>query len=103
MKPAAGERPGGSVLVVPIPRHDDVAARQDLAALADDDVAILGVDDADLDIGTGDADRSQPLRPARMRAVGMHRLRKPGDRHRRLALAVDLLQLRAEEIERALE
>src|SRR5471032_2147949 len=41
--------------------------------------------------------------PARMVALGVLRLREAGDRHRRLALAVDLREARAEEGERALQ
>jgi hypothetical protein len=43
------------------------------------------------------------LLPVGMRLVGVHRLVDPGDRHRALALTVELIELGAEQLQRTLE
>ena len=64
---------------------------------------VVVVDDADLDVGAGDADALQAVAPAGMIAVGVVRLRQGGDRHRRLALPVDLGQAWTEDGEGVLQ
>jgi hypothetical protein len=53
--------------------------------------------------GARHAARPQPLAPPRMRAVGVHALVQPGDRHRRLALPEQLVEPRPEQPQRLFE
>ncbi len=61
------------------------------------------VDDAHLDVGAGHADALQALATPRVISIGVVGLRQRRDRHRRLALTVDLGEARAEDLERLLE
>ena len=96
VQPAAAQGLGGGLGLVPVAGHDDVAADDDLADLADRKLAVGVVDDADLDVGAGDADALHAVAPAGMVPVGVVGLGQGGDRHRRLALPVDLGQARPE-------
>ena len=88
---------------VPVAGHDHVAADDHLADLAGGELAVVVVDDADLDVGAGEADALQAVPPPGMVPVGVVGLGQRGDRHRRLALPVDLGQAGAEHVEGVLE
>src|SRR5205814_7922687 len=72
VQPAAAQRIAARGLVAPIAGHDDVAATDNLASLADGQVAILTVDHADFHVGARQARRAQPLEPARMGKLRLH-------------------------------
>ena len=89
------QRLAGRLGVVPVAGHDDVAADDDFAPLAGRELGPVLVDHADLDVGARDPGRGDPAVAARLEAdvVGDRQHR---DRHRRLALAVDLDEDRPE-------
>ena len=62
VQPAAAQRLGGGLGLVPVAGHHHVAPDQDLADLAGGELAVVVVDDADLDAGAGDADALQRSR-----------------------------------------
>ncbi len=100
MQPPVANRIGGRIGLFPVARHHDVAAHDDLADLAGRKSGPVAVDDSDLDVGPGHADALDTFAPAWVIAVGVIGLRQRGDRHRRLALAVDLGEARSEDLER---
>ena len=100
-EPAVAQRLRGRLRVAPVARHHRVAADDDLAGRADREIAAVAIDDAHFDERLRDADRLDPLRPARIGVVGEVRARERGDRHRRFALAVDLDEARAHRRQRA--
>ena len=59
VQPAAPQRLGGGLGLVPVAGHHHVAPDHDLADLAGRELAVVVVDDADLDVGAGDADALQ--------------------------------------------
>jgi hypothetical protein len=77
-----------------------VAAAQNLAGLAGRHGAVLAVRRDHLDAGERPARGGEPRLPARMIAVGDVLFGERGDRHRALALAVDLREPRTEAVER---
>ena len=103
VQPASPQRLGGGIGLLPVAGHDHVAPDHHLADLAGGEVAVGVVDDADLDVGAGDADALQAVPPPGMVPVGVVCLGQGGDRHRRLALPVDLGQAGAEDGEGVLQ
>src|SRR6266568_1237544 len=103
MQPAAAQSLGVGRRIFPIAFHDAVAAGHDLADLAGRHFVVIVVDHTDEHAGARHAARAEPLAPARIAGIGMETLGKPGDRHRRLALAVKLIEPRSEEAERLFE
>src|SRR5215472_4628655 len=99
MQPAAAQGLGRSRRVPPIALHYAIALGYDLADIAGRQLAVVIVDDFDEDAGARHTARAEPLTPARMRLVGVHTLIEPGDCHRRLALAVELVEAGAEDPE----
>ena len=98
-QPAVAQRLGRGGGVAPVAGHHDVAAADDLADLARRERPPVGADDRDLDAAARPADRAED-RLVGERVVGAAQAR---DRHRRLALAVDLREHRAEGGERLLQ
>src|SRR4029079_6419287 len=103
VQPGAPQRLGGGIGLVPVAGHHHVAADHHFADLAGGELAAVVVDDTNLDARAGDAYSRHAVAPAGMVAVGMVRLRQGGDRHRRLALPVDLGQAGTEEGEGVLQ
>ena len=102
VQPAFPQSLGRGVRLVPVAGRDHVAPDHHLTDLAGGEFAAV-VHDADLDIGTGDADALHTVRPPGMVPVGVVCLGQTRDRHRRLALPVDLGQPGTEHGERVLE
>jgi hypothetical protein len=102
VQPAVPQRLGGGIGLVPVAGHDHVAPDHHFADLGGGEFPAVLVDDADLDVGARDADALQALPPPGMVSVGVVCLGQGGDRHRRLALPVDLGQAGAEDTERVL-
>jgi hypothetical protein len=100
VQPAFPQGLGGGMRLVPVTGHDHVAPDHHLTDLVSGQIAAV-LDDADLDVGTGDADALHAVPPSRVVPVGVVCLGQGGDRHRRLALPVDLGQARTEHSERA--
>ena len=86
MEPAAAQGFGIGYRVLPIALHHAVAAGDHLADFTRRDIAFLLVDDPDQHAGPRIAAGGEPVRPARVVAVGVQPLRQAGDRHRRFAL-----------------
>ena len=103
VEPPAAQRGGGRLGVAPVALHHRVAAHQHLAGRSSRQGSIVLVGDEDLDPGLGDADRRETLQVPRMRAVGEVLAAERGDRHRALALAVDLDEALAHHRERVLD
>ena len=103
MQPASTQRLGGGIGLLPITGHHHVASHHHLADLAGGEVAVGVVDDADLDVGSRDADALQTVLPPGMVPVGVVGLGQGGDRHRCLTLPIDLGETRAEDGEGVLQ
>src|SRR5207248_9724711 len=71
VQPAAAQRLGIGGGVLPIALHDAVALGHYLADLAARHFPVVLVDHLDQHAGAGDAARTQPFAPARVRAVGV--------------------------------
>src|SRR6266536_1587932 len=102
VQPAAAQRCRARFRVAPITRHHHVAAAQNLPGLAGRQLAVLRVGDLDFDARIRPAGGRQPVEPARIAASRDLLTRERADRHRALALAVDLRQPRAESFQRLL-
>ena len=103
MQPAAAQRVGGRLRLVPVALHDQVAAHDDLPHLAGRPASILVVDDPHayrrrLAPGRGQAPDLDGIAAGHVLGLGQQRTR-----HRRLALAEDLHEDRAERRQRRLQ
>src|SRR3984893_17791268 len=103
MQPAAAQCLVRRFRVLPIAFHHAIALRDDLTDLAGRQLAVAIVDDLDEDPGARHAARPEPLAPMRMVRVGVHALVEPSDRHRRLALTIELVEARGEETQGTIE
>src|ERR687898_742748 len=98
-KPSASNAPMSPVWSQPPLSAFAVASADDLADLARRQRAVVGVEHLHLDIGARDARGAEALQVARMLRLHVLRAREAGDRHRRLALAVDLDEFRPEALD----
>src|SRR5260221_476819 len=83
--------------IFPEAGHDAVGARDDLADLALRQLALGVVEDLHFAAGAREAAARELVEQRGL----VQLLRQPGDGHRRLALAVELIQPLAEELDRA--
>jgi hypothetical protein len=102
VQPAAGERIRRSLGVAPIALHHRRPAHQYFADGAGDERRIPRAADPDFDARLRDPDRCNPAFVIAGHCVGQCRTIHRGDRHRRLALTVNLREARAERGERGL-
>ena len=102
MQPAAPERRFRRFGIVPVAVHYDLAAHLYLPDLARRQGAFVRVGNPDLDIGEGPPRRRQTLLVTGVVHVRDLLAPQAGDRHRAFALAVDLDEFRAPELEGAL-
>src|SRR5580693_7046497 len=89
--------------VVPIAFHDAVAAGDHLADFAARELTVTIVDNLDENPSARHPTRTEPIAPAGMRPLGVQALVEGGNRHRRLALSVELVEPRPEQLQSALE
>ena len=100
MEPPAAKGLARRLRVVPVTLHHHVAPQDHLARLVRGEGLVVRADDAHLDVRPGRPHRPEPLEVAGVTGVEMELAREPGDGHRRFPLAVDLDELRPEDIER---
>ena len=74
MQPAATQRPGAGLGVLPVAGHHAVAPDQHLADRARGQRPVVLVGDPDLDHELRAADRAQPLAVARVAGIGVRAL-----------------------------
>src|SRR5690606_7096561 len=104
VEPAVAQRVRGRGGIAPVARHHHIAAAHDLPDLADGGRPAVGSQHRDLHSGPGMADRSEHrVFGHGAGLVEMVRAPQTGDRHRRLALPVELYEHRAERRQRLLE
>ncbi len=88
--------------IAPVALHHRRTAHQDLADLAGRQRGIVVGADANVDAGLRGAHRAEARIVATRRGIGDDLARHRGDGHRRLALAVDLRELRSQRRQRGL-
>src|SRR6202011_3088139 len=103
VQPTAAQGFGTGRRVVPIAFHDAVAAGDHLADFAARHLVVTIVDNLDENAGARHPAGTEPVAPARMRLVGVQTHVEAGNRHRRLALAIELVESRPEQLQRAFE
>src|SRR5262249_41056325 len=101
VQPAAAQGARARLCVAPVAGHDAGATAEDFAGLARRERPVVLVRHHHLDTGKRPPGRGETLAPARMLARGDVLLRQHRDRHRALALAVDLHKARAKTVERS--
>ena len=102
MEPAVAEAVERCIGLIPVAGHDHVASNDDLTDLIDRKFPTVFVNDAYVDVGARKAHPLQqplPVRPVALVVL----LGQRSDGHWRLALAVDLCQPGAENVERQFE
>src|SRR5579871_1069870 len=100
VQPAALERGFARLRIFPVTRHHHVALAENFAGRVRGQGAILRVRNLHLDASEGPAGGAELFRPARVLAVGDFGFRQQRDRHRALALTVDLREAIAEAVDR---
>src|SRR5215467_13773509 len=101
MQPAVAQRGSGCSWILPIARHHHVAATENFSGLSGGQRVVLAIRHDHLDTGKRPPGRGEPCLPARMSALPDVLFRERSDRHRALALPIDLRKPWAETIERA--
>ncbi len=100
MEPAVAQGGGARLRILPVARHHHAAATEYLSAFARRHGLPLRAGDHHIDTGERPADGAEARLPARIIALRDVLLRKRGDGHRALALAIDLREAWSEAIER---
>ena len=101
MQPSVAQSGGGGLRILPISRHHHISATDNFTCFSNRQRAVLAIHDGHLDAGIRAASGGESCLPARMIAVRDVLFRERSDRHRALALPVDLNKPRAETVERA--
>ena len=103
VKPASSERTGRGVRIAPVALHHQVAAGDNLSGLTGSQSPVFLVDNLDFDIGPGDARGAESLVLGGCAIEHVVVMRQVGDRHRALALSVQLDQAGPQSTDRSLE